>query len=115
MLVLGANLLTPEFCEKNPKESYNEQKVLVNFIKGKGKHARETKKLLVVKTRKQKMITQNINICEEAYHYMLETPTSNKMFKIWNTLTEHEKLKAHFDLIAHDLHAASYSYEVLGS
>lgn len=114
LLVPGAGLLSSQECEKKPKESHNEHKMLIKFTKGKGKYAREAKKLLVIKTRKQKMITQNINICEEAYHHMLETPASNKMFKVWNTLTEHEKLKAHFDLIAHDLHAVSYSYEVLG-
>lgn len=114
LLVPGAGLLSSQECDKNSKESYNEHKMLIKFTKGKGKYAREAKKLLVIKTRKQKVVTQNISICEEAYHHMLETPTSSRMIKVWNTLTEHEKLKVHFDLIAHDLHAVSYSYEILG-
>lgn len=114
LCVPGAQMLSKQECLKTPKESYNEHKMLIKFTKGRGKYAREAKKLLVIKTRKQKMTTQIINICEEAYHHMLETPTSNKMFKVWNTLPEHEKLKAHFDLIAYDLHAVSYSYEILG-
>lgn len=127
MLVPGAGLLTPEFCEKNPKESYNEQKMLIKHTKGKGKFQKEVKKLLVIKTRKQRMASQNINICEEAYRSMLDTPTSHKLAKptkldkngevierVWDTLSVHDRLKSHFNLIAHDLGAVSYSYEILG-
>lgn len=96
--------------------------MLIKYTKGKGKFQKEVKKLLVVKTRKQRMVSQNISICEEAYRSMLDTPTSPKLAKplinekgevkgrIWDTLSEHERLKHHFDLIAHDLGAASYSY-----
>lgn len=114
MLVPGAGLLTPEFCEKNPKESYDKHKIPFTYTKGKGKNTKRVKELLVISTRKQRTVTQNINICEEAYEYMLTTPTSNKLAKVWNSLSKKERLKAHFDLIAHDLHAISYSYEVLG-
>ena len=34
--------------------------------------------------------------------------------RVWDTMTVHERLKAHFDQIAHDLGAVSYSYEILG-
>lgn len=127
LLVPGASLLTPEFCEKNPKESYNEHKMLISYTKGKGKNQKTSKKLLVIQTRKQKLVTQNINICEEAYKHMLSTPTSAKFSKptkknkdgdvierVWDTMSVHERLKEHFDLMAHDLHAVSYSYEILG-
>ena len=127
LLVQGAGLLTPEFCEKNPKESYNEHKMLISYTKGKGKNQKTSKKLLVIQTRKQKLVTQNINICEEAYKHMLSTPTSAKFSKptkknkagdvierVWDTMSVHERLKEHFDLMAHDLHAVSYSYEILG-
>ena len=127
LLVQGASLLTPEFCDKNPKESYDESKILIKHTKGKGKNKREVKKLLVIHTRKQKLVTQNINICEEAYKYMLSSPTSDKFSKptkknkngdvierVWDTMSVHERLKEHFDQIAHDLHAVSYSYEILG-
>lgn len=127
LLVLGAGLLTPEFCEKNPQESYNENTIVLTHTKGKGKFQKVVKKPLAVKTRRQRLITQSINICEEAYHHMLHTPTSPKLAKptkfnkygevierVWDTLSEAERLKHHFDLIAHDLNAVSYSYEILG-
>lgn len=120
-------MMSSQECEKNPKESYNEHKMLINFTKGKGKNQKEVKKLLVIKTRKQKLVSQNISICEEAYKSMLSTPTSRKLAKptkvnalgdvierVWDTMSVNERLKCHFDLIAHDLNAVSYSYEILG-
>ena len=81
LLVPGAGMLSSQECEKNPQESYNEHKMLIKYTKGKGKFQKEVKKLIVVKTRKQKMVSQNINICEEAYQSMLHTPTSPKLSK----------------------------------
>ena len=127
LLVPGAGMMSSQECEKNPKESYNEHKMLINFTKGKCKNQKEAKKLLVIKTRKQKLVSQNISICEEAYKSMLSTPTSRKFAKptkvnalgdvierVWDTMSVNERLKCHFDLIAHDLNAVSYSYEILG-
>lgn len=123
----GGTMLSEQECSKNPKESYNEDKVLISYTKGKSKNQKTVKKLLVINTRKQRSVSQNINICEEAYDYMLCTPTSPKLAKpirtdkhgevvkrVWDTLSIHERLKHHFDLIAHDFGAISYSYEILG-
>lgn len=128
LLVQGADLLTPEFCEKNPKESYNVEKMLVQYYKedketGKQKKVKE---MLTIRTRKQKLITRNINICKEAYHHMLKTSTSDELEKpvkmdpqgkevkrLWDTLSVHARLKKHFNQIAHDLGAVSYTYEIL--
>lgn len=127
LLVPGAGMLSSQECDKNPKGSYDEHKILISYTKGKGKYQKEAKKLLVINTRKQKLVTQNINICEEAYYHMLATPTSPKLAKptktnkngdvverVWDTLSVHERLKHHFDQIAYDLRAVSYSYEILG-
>ena len=126
LLVPGAGLLTPEFCDKNPKKNYNEDKMLIRLTKGKGKHQKEREKSLIIRTRKQKLAIQKLNICGEAYKYMLSTPTSVKLSRptkrnkdgdvierVWDTMSVHERLKKHFDLLAHDFHAVSYSYEIL--
>lgn len=122
--VPGAKVLSSQECEENPKESYDEHKITIEYFKGKSK--RKVKETLTIHTRKQKLITQNINICEEAYKSMLETPTSTKYTKlikgsktnetkrIWDIMSEDERLKKHFDLIASNLGAKSYSYKVLG-
>lgn len=124
--VPGANMLSSQECDKNPKENYNEDKMLIRFTKGKGKHQKEREKFLIIRTRKQKLAIQKLNICEEAYKYMLSTPTSVKLSRptkrnkdgdvierVWDTMSVHERLKKHFDLLAHDFHAVSYSYEIL--
>lgn len=127
LLVPGACMLSSRECDKNPQENYNEHKVLVEYTKGKGKNQKRVKELLTVKTRKQRMVSQNITLCEEAYRHMIETPATPKLAKpvkynkhgevterVWDTLSLHERLKHHFDQIAYDLKAVSYSYEILG-
>lgn len=114
LYVPGAILLSSQECDKNPKESYDEHKMLMEYTKGKGKYQKKVKKLVTIKTRKPRLITQNISMCKEAYEHMLSTAPSRQLEKNWKSLSEHEKLKCHFDLIAHDFRAVDYSYEVFG-
>lgn len=113
LLVPGAGMLSSQECEKNPKTSYNEYKLSIKYTKGNGKHQKVVKELLVFQTRKPRLVSQHINLCKEAYEGMLETPTSDKLKKVWRTLSVRERLKYHFDLIAHDLGAVSYNFEIL--
>lgn len=126
LLVPGANMLSSQECEKNSKDNYEEFKVTVSTVKGIGKNSREVKKVYTVHTRKSRLITHHINMTNEAYEWMLDTPTNSKLAKplklnnagdvikrVWDTLSIHQRLKAHFDLIAHDLKAVTYSYEIL--
>lgn len=126
LLIPDAGMLSSQECDKNPKENYNEDKMLIRLTKGKGKHQKEREKYMIIRTRKQKLAIQKLNICEEAYKYMLSTPTSVKLSRptkrnkdgdvierVWDTMSVHERLKKHFDLLAHDFHAVSYSYEIL--
>lgn len=126
LLVPGANMLSSQECEKNSKDNYEEFKVTVSTVKGIGKNSKEVKKVYTVHTRKSRLITHHINMTNEAYEWMLDTPTNSKLAKplklnnagdvikrVWDTLSIHQRLKAHFDLIAHDLKAVTYSYEIL--
>lgn len=109
LCVQGAQLLTPEFCEKNPLESYNVEPLRIEWRDGKQlKH--ET---LSIVTRKNRLITQHININKDAYEHMLATPVEVRLTKKWKTMPKKDRLKMHFDLIAKDLNAVSYTYEVL--
>lgn len=125
LLVQGASMLSSQECEKNPKESYITHKIMVSETKGKGKYKRTITKPLYVHTRKARTASQHINMSTEAYLHMLSTPVNAKLAKVvkmtksgavraWDLLSEHERLTHHLDLIAHDLHAISYEYEVLG-
>lgn len=126
LLVPGAGMLSSQECEKKPKENYDVHKVHIEYTKGSGKSKKRVKEVLVVKTRKPTLVSQHINICKDAYDEMLSTPTSSKLAKpikfnkngeviqrVWDKLTIDERLRHHFDQIAHDFRAASYSYEIL--
>lgn len=114
LLVPGAGMLSSQECEENPKESYDEHRLHINVSKDKGKHKKEVKQVIVVKTRKQKTATQSISISKEAYDYMVETAPSSKLQRTWNFIPVRERLKAHFDQIAHDLCAIDYTFEIFG-
>lgn len=115
----GGILLSSQECEENPKKNYTTSKMLLPELEGKGKHRKTVMKPITIKTRKARTITQHINMNTDAYLYMLNTPVSAKWAKVvkgkraWDLLSEKERLKHHLDLIAHDLHALSYTYEVL--
>lgn len=113
----GRTFVSSQVCEKNPKESIGNKK-----IKGKGKKFKVTP--VYVQVKKTKNAFQHLNISKESYLYMLNTPTNaklarvvkvikNKAMRAWDLLPEDTRLKHHFDLIAHDLNAISYSYEII--
>lgn len=121
----GSTLVSSQECEKNPKKSCITHKIMVSETKGKGKCKRTITKPLYVHTRKARTASQHINISTQAYLHMLSTPVNAKLARVvkmtksgavraWDLLSEHKRLTHHLDLIAHDLHAISYEYEVLG-
>lgn len=109
LLVPGAKMLSSQECEENPTDNYAITRIRVK-VKPKG----NKEEVLVVRTRKTELITQVICICKESYDFMLETPPSEKFSKkLWKQYPKSKKLKEHFDLIAQDFNAVSYSYEIL--
>ena len=116
MTVPGAGLLTPEFCEKNPKESYNVTKLRVQ--NGRGKNSTE---LITVATRKNKTAKQSISITKEAYDYMVsnefESKCSSLLHKypkhVWLKMTPKQRLETHLSIIAESFNAIGFTYEIL--
>lgn len=109
-------------------KDYNKDESLIKNIKKKSKLKKKEKKSIITEPKKQIMIPQVINICEEAYQNMLQTPILSKLPKLpkykrhkeairkaWLNLPINERLNAHFDEIAHDLKAISYSYEIFNN
>lgn len=109
LLVPGTKLYSEKECKINPKISYNKEKFTLNYSEGK----KRKQEVITVVTRKPKPITQHINLCKEAYDYMISTSTDGISPKTWKKMSVNEKLKAHFDLIMHDLRAVSYNFEIL--
>ena len=122
----GSVMMSSQECEENPNKNYNTHKVTLTEIKGKGKHKKEIKTVYTIKTKKSRAASQHINMSNDAYLYMLNTPTNAKFARIvrsdkksgkgkrvWDIMSEHDRLKQHFDLLANDLKAISYKYEIL--
>ena len=119
LYVQGAKMVSKEASLVNAKDNCDVNHLVVEW-EHKGKRKRET---LTFLTRKQETITQGINITREAYDYMLETPTStkfnrkvkngNKEQRVWDVMSIGDRLKKHFDLIAEEMKATGYSFEIL--
>ena len=107
--VPGAQMLSSQECDKNPKDSYDTVRITIN-AREKGK---QVKKTYVSKVRKSRTVNQVINITEESYKYMVTTPPANIPHKVWSNLPRKERLKCHFDLISHDLNGISYTFDIL--
>lgn len=127
LCVPGAQLLSSQECEKNPKDSYNTEKLTIEYSEESGKKAKKKKEILVIKTRKQRTVKHNINITSESYNYMInasEPPTAKYAkpvghkrngtpISLWSTMTIKDRLKVHLDTIAAHFNAVGYTYEIL--
>lgn len=131
--VPGAQLLSPQECGKNPKDSFNTDSTTVAVMSKKGKLHKET---LIIKTRRQRLVKQSISISKEAFNHWIDpeaAPTEklNREITIYKTVKKGEKTKKipvrttlwknysvkqrinwHIANIAADLHAVDYSLEV---
>lgn len=69
--------------------------------------------VLTVYTRKCKPATQSLNICKDAYRYMVsaECPSWSKP-KVWNTMKPKERLEAHLQKITEELGGISFTYQI---
>lgn len=127
LCVPGAQMLSRQECLKNPKESYDISKMTIETKVKDGKRIKVKKEILTIRTRKSKMVKQNINITTDAYYHMVsssEIPTSKYArvvgtkgdgtpISLWSTMKPDQRLKVHLDLIAEHFNAAGYTYEVL--
>lgn len=133
--VRGAQLLSPQECGKNPKDSFDTTVIPVEFRTKKGNIQKEN---VVVKTRKQRLIKQSLNVSREAYNYMIDPQCppielskkiivtkvigknpNGKPIKVaeettvWaNRYNEKQRLTYHLDKLAASLGAVKYTYEI---
>ena len=116
MTVPGAQMLSSQECEKNPKENYDVTKLRVR--NGRGKNSTE---LITVATRKNKTAKQSISITKEAYDYMVSNEfksTSSSLLRkypkhVWLKMTPKQRLEAHLSIIAESFNAIGFTYEIL--
>lgn len=136
MSVLGAQMLSSQECDKNPKDKYNVDTASVEFVTKKGKLHKEN---IVIRTRKCRLVRQSLNISKEAYDYMTaaDQPPTERLSKkvyltrtidkgkngkpkkvttestVWAQMSPMKRLNWHMARIAESLGAVDYQFEVL--
>lgn len=123
ILVLpGSIMVSQQVAENKPEELTEEQKVSFKSYKPKKGKSLE---VITFRTRKSIPARQVLKMSQEAYEAMLREPTSpkynkivarvkGKFIRVWDTMSEDARIKKHCELIAHDMGAIDFSYNILG-
>ena len=122
ILVLpGSTMVSQQVAENKPEELTEEHKMLLKSYKSKKD---KSHKVITFRTRKSIPAKQVLKMSQEAYEAMLEDSTSpkynkviakvkGKLIRVWDTMSEDARIKKHCELIAHDMGAIDFSYNIL--
>ena len=122
ILVLpGSIMVSQQVAENKPEELTEEHKLLFKSYKSKKDKSPE---VITFRTRKSIPVRQVLKMSQEAYKAMLEESTSpkydkviakvkGKLIRVWDTMSEDARIKKHCELIAHDMGAIDFSYNIL--
>ena len=123
ILVLpGSIMVSQQAAENKPEELTEEHKMF--FKSHKSKRDKEPD-VITFRTRKSIPAKQVLKMSQEAYEAMLEESTSpkynkvvakskGKLIRVWDTMSEDARIRKHCELIAHDMGAIDFSFNVLG-
>ena len=122
ILVLpGSIMVSQQVAENKPEEWTEEHKM---FFKNHKSKKNKNPKVITFRTRKSIPAKQVLKMSQEAYEAMLEESTSpkynkviaevkGKIIRVWDTMSEDARIKKHCELIAHDMGAIDFSYNIL--
>lgn len=122
ILVLpGSIMISQQVAENKPEELTEEHKMLFKSYKSKKDKSPE---VITFRTRKSIPARQVLKMSQEVYKAMLEESTSpkydkviakvkGKLIRVWDTMSEDARIKKHCELIAHDMGAIDFSYNIL--
>ena len=119
LVLLGSSMVSQQEAENKPKE-FTEP----NFLTIKSYNRKLKEETIVFRTRKNVTVRQVLKMSQEAYEAMLEEPTNpkynkvvakvkGKLIRVWDTMSEESRIKKHCELIAHDMNALDFSFNVL--
>ena len=110
ILLPGSQMYSNKECEEN-KELLSNNSLELSYLKNSGKFVRET---IHFSTRKSRPAKQVINLCNEAYEYMIskEAPWFVKP-GLWVQLSKKARLEKHLENITQSLGGVNYTYNVL--
>ena len=115
-------MVSQQVAENKPEEFTEEHKMFFKSYKSKKD---KSPNVIVFRTRKSIPARQVLKMSQEAYEAMLEESTSpkynkviakvkGKLIRVWDTMSEDARIKKHCELIAHDMGAIGFSYNILG-
>ena len=122
LVLPGSNMVSQQVAENKPEEFTEEHKVFFKSYKSKKD---KSPNVIVFRTRKSIPARQILKMSQEAYEAMLNEPTDakynkiiakvkGKLIRVWDTMSEDARIKRHCALIAHDMGAIDFSFNVLG-
>ena len=123
LVLPGSNMVSQQVAENKPKDYTEPNFLTIRTFDEKTKKVK--KETLVFNTRKSIDAAQVLKMSQEAYEAMLEESTSpkynkivakvkGKLIRVWDTMSEDARIKKHCELIAHDMGAIDFSYNILG-
>lgn len=122
ILVLPGSIMMSQQVTENKPEFTEEHKMVFKGYKSKKD---KEPNVITFRTRKSIPAKQVLKMSQEAYEAMLETSTSpkynkvvakskGKLIRVWDTMSEDARIRKHCELIAHDMGAIDFSFNVLG-
>lgn len=118
LILPGSIMVSQQVAENKPEELTEEHKMVFKNYKSK------KTKAITFRTRKSIPARQVLKMSQEAYENMLRESTSpkynrivakskNKLIKVWDTMTENIRIKKHCEIIAHDMGAIDFNFNIL--
>lgn len=122
LVLPGSIMVSQQVAENKPEELTEEHKIFL-FKNHKSKKNKNPE-VITFRTRKSIPAKQVLKMSQEAYEAMLEESTSpkynkviaevkGKIIRVWDTMSEDARIKKHCELIAHDMGAIDFSYNIL--
>lgn len=123
LILPGSNMVSQQVAENKPKDYTEPNFLTIRTFDEKTKKVK--KETLVFNTRKSIDAAQVLKMSQEAYEAMLEEPTNpkynkviakvkGKLIRVWDTMSEDARIKKHCAIIAHDLGATDFTFNILG-
>lgn len=118
-VVPGAQMYSEQECKEN--KALEQTVINTEYYTGKGKGKKKNKERLTVYSRGNRPAKHHLNICKETYDFMVTPegiPTIENWAKkhsryVWSQYSKQQRLETHIKLIAKELNALSFTYEIL--
>ena len=118
-VVPGAQMYSEQECKEN--KAFEQTVINTEYYAGKGKGKKKNKEKLTVYSRGNRPAKHHLNICKETYDFMVTPegiPTIENWAKkhsryVWSQYSKQQRLETHIKLIAKELNALSFTYEIL--